>query len=104
MKKDLQTLLGFQVYRHVLGTPQTDDVLVYEEQDKSFFLGLGKSQDSLIIIDLATTEATLLGYSANNPEGEFSALMPREEGHEFDVDKLGDTFYIVTNWQAKNFV
>ena len=40
---------------------------------------------------------------ANNPQGQFSALMQREEGHEFDVDKLGDTFYIVTNWQAKNF-
>ena len=40
---------------------------------------------------------------ANKPNGEFKALMPREEGHEFDVDKLGDTFYIVTNWQAKNF-
>ncbi len=105
VKKDLQTLLGFQVYRHVLGTPQTDDVLVYEEQDKSFFLGLGKSRDeSLIIIDLATTEMNdTWVLDANNPEGEFSALMPREEGHEFDVDKLGDTFYIVTNWQAKNF-
>ena len=105
VKKDLQTLLGFQVYRHVLGTPQADDVLVYEEQDKSFFMGLGKSRDeSLIIIDLATTETNdTWVLDANNPEGGFSALMPREEGHEFDVDKLGDTFYIVTNWQAKNF-
>ncbi|MEC8208655.1 MAG: oligopeptidase B, partial [Pseudomonadota bacterium] len=105
VKKDLQTLLGFQVYRHGLGTSQADDVLVYEEQDKSFFMGLGKSRDeSLIIIDLATTETNdTWVLDANNPEGEFSALMPREEGHEFDVDKLGDTFYIVTNWQAKNF-
>lgn len=105
VKKDLQTLLGFQVFRHVLGTPQADDVLVYEEQDKSFFMGLGKSRDeSLIIIDLATTETSdTWVLDANNPCGEFSALTPREEGHEFDVDKLGDTFYIVTNWQAKNF-
>ena len=99
VKKDLQTLLGFQVFRHVLGTPQADDVLVYEEQDKSFFMGLGKSRDeSLIIIDLATTETSdTWVLDANNPCGEFSALTPREEGHEFDVDKLGDTFYIVTN-------
>lgn len=105
VKKDLKTLLGYQVYRHVLGTPQSDDVLVYEEQDRSFFMGLGKSRDeSLIIIDLATTETNdMWVLDANQPWGEFAQLMPREESHEFDIDKLDDTFYIVTNWQAKNF-
>jgi len=105
VKKDLQTLLGFQVFRHELGTKQSQDVMVYEEHDSSFFMGLGKSRDeSLIIIDLASTETNdTWVLDANNPKGEFKALMPREEGHEFDVDKLGDTFYIVTNWQAQNF-
>ncbi|MBB1446592.1 S9 family peptidase [Pseudoalteromonas sp. SG41-6] len=105
VKKDLQTLLGYQVFRHQLGSDQSQDVLVYEEQDSSFFMGLGKSRDeSLIIIDLATTETNdTWVLDANKPNGEFKALMPREEGHEFDVDKLGDIFYIVTNWQAKNF-
>ncbi|MGS0537021.1 S9 family peptidase [Pseudoalteromonas sp. SaAl2] len=105
VKKDLKTLLGFQVYRHALGTSQNDDVLVYEEHDRSYFMGLGKSRDeSLIIIDLASTETNdTWVLDANQPSGEFSQLMPREEGHEFDIDKLGETFYIVTNWQAKNF-
>ncbi|TMP02660.1 oligopeptidase B [Pseudoalteromonas sp. S3178] len=105
VKKDLQTLLGFQVFRHELGTKQSQDVMVYEELDSSFFIGLGKSRDeSLIIIDLASTETNdTWVLDADNPKGEFKALMPREEGHEFDVDKLGDTFYIVTNWQAQNF-
>ncbi|CAM4267175.1 S9 family peptidase [Pseudoalteromonas ostreae] len=105
VKKDLKTLLGYQVYRHVLGTSQAHDVLVYEEQDRSFFMGLGKSRDeSLIIIDLATTETNdTWVLDADQPLGEFTQLMPREEGHEFDVDKLGDMYYIVTNWQAKNF-
>ena len=98
VKKDLQTLLGYQVFRHELGSKQSQDVMVYEEQDSSFFMGLGKSRDeSLIIIDLASTETNdTWVLDANNPNGEFKALMPREEGHEFDVDKLGDTFYIVT--------
>jgi len=105
VKKDLKTLLGYQVFRHELGSEQHQDVLVYEEQDSSFFMGLGKSRDeSLIIIDLASTETNDMWIlDANQPQGEFTALMPREEGHEFDIDKLGDTFYIVTNWQAKNF-
>lgn len=105
VKKDLKTLLGYQVFRHQLGTEQHQDVLVYEEQDSSFFMGLGKSRDeSLIIIDLASTETNdMWVLDANQPQGEFTALMPREQGHEFDIDKLGGTFYIVTNWQAKNF-
>ncbi|KAA1164240.1 S9 family peptidase [Pseudoalteromonas fuliginea] len=105
VKKDLKTLLGYQVFRHELGSEQSQDVMVYEEQDSSFFMGLGKSRDeSLIIIDLASTETNdTWVLDANKPTGEFEALMPREDGHEFDVDKLGDTFYIVTNWQAKNF-
>ncbi len=105
VKKDLKTLLGYQVFRHELGSEQHQDVLVYEEQDSSFFMGLGKSRDeSLIIIDLASTETNDMWIlDANQPQGEFTALMPRKEGHEFDIDKLGDTFYIVTNWQAKNF-
>ncbi|WP_404341850.1 S9 family peptidase [Pseudoalteromonas mariniglutinosa] len=105
VKKDAQTLLGFQVFRHLLGTPQSDDVLVYEEQDKRFFMGLGKSRDeSLVIIDLASTETNdMLVLDANTPNGEFKRLLARADGHEFDVDKLGNTFYIVTNWQAKNF-
>lgn len=36
VKKDLKTLLGYQVFRHELGTEQHQDVLVYEEQDSSF--------------------------------------------------------------------
>ena len=105
VKKDLTTLLGYQVFRHQLGTEQHQDVLVYEEQDSSFFMGLGKSRDeSLIIIDLASTETNdMWVLDANQPQGEFTALIPREQGHEFDIDKLGGTFYIVTNWQAKNF-
>lgn len=105
VKKDAQTLLGYQVYRHILGTEQAEDVLVYEEQDRSFYMGLGKSRDeSLIIIDLASTQTNdTWVLDANQPLGEFKQLIPREEEHEFDIDKLGDTYYIVSNWHAKNF-
>ena len=40
--KDLQTLLSYRVYRHELGTPQSSDVLVYEEQDDAYYISLGK--------------------------------------------------------------
>lgn len=105
VKKDLETLLGTQVYRHKLGTPQADDVLVYEEDDHSFYMSLDKSRDdSQLYICLHATESThYLALSADEPDGEFDELFPYQEQHEYHADKMGENFYIVTNYQAKNF-
>jgi len=105
VKKDLETLLGTQVFRHKLGTSQADDVLVYQEDDHSFYMSLDKSRDdSLIYICLHATESTHnLVLSADDPDGEFIELLPFQEQHEYHADKMGDNFYIVTNYQAKNF-
>jgi oligopeptidase B len=40
---------------------------------------------------------------ADNPQGKFRVLLPRERKHEYSVDHLGEHFYILTNDQAKNF-
>ena len=105
VKKDLDTLLGTQVYRHTLGTSQDDDVLVYEEHDHSFYMSLDKSRDdSQIYICLHATESThCLTLSADEPTGEFIDLLPYQEAHEYHADKMGDYFYIVSNFKAKNF-
>jgi oligopeptidase B len=105
IKKDPVTLLGYQVYRHKVGTPTSDDVLVYEEKDNTFYTYLSKTKDNDYILiyhdQTITTGVTLL--DANNPNGEFKPFTKLEEGHEYGIDKIGDTFYIVTNWNAKNF-
>jgi len=105
VKKDLETLLGTQVFRHKLGSPQSDDILVYEEEDHSFYMSLDKSRDdSQIYICLHATESThSLVVSADDPDGEFMGLVPYQEEHEYHADKMGEHFYIVTNYQAKNF-
>jgi len=105
VKKDLETLLGTQVYRHKLGTAQADDMLVYQEDDHSFYMSLDKSRDeSQIYICLHATESThYLALNANEPDGEFVELLPYQEQHEYHADKMGEHFYIVTNYQAKNF-
>ncbi|BCV51542.1 oligopeptidase B [Shewanella algae] len=103
--KDPQTLLGYQVFRHKLGSPQSEDVLVYEEQDDTFYISLGKSLDESLIVlhheSTTTSEVSLL--DANAPLGEFRAFLPREEGHEYSIAKRGDEFFILSNWQATNF-
>lgn len=103
--KDPQTLLGYQVFRHRLGQPQSADTLVYEEQDDSFYLSLGKSLDETRIElyheSTITSEVSVL--DADQALDHFTALLPRETGHEYSVAKRGGDYFILTNWQAVNF-
>ncbi|MFC3033310.1 S9 family peptidase [Pseudoalteromonas fenneropenaei] len=105
VKKDLQTLLGSQVYRHTLGSPQSDDELVYEEEDKQFFLGLGKSRDETqIFIYLSATETTdVLVLAADDSKAEVKRLFARQTGHEFGLERIHGQYFILTNLEAKNF-
>ncbi len=105
IKKDPQTLLGFQVFRHTLGTPQADDEMVYEEQNKAYYTGLSKSKDNTsVFIWHASTEASGVSViDANNAKAMPIKFIEREEGHEYSISKLNDWYYISTNWQATNF-
>ncbi|NRD71978.1 S9 family peptidase [Shewanella sp. VB17] len=105
IKKDPQTLLGNQVFRHQLGTEQAQDVLVYEEFDDSYYIGLGKSLDEtrIVLYHESTITSEISELDANRPLDKFRPLLAREEGHEYSVAKLGDEYYILTNWLAENF-
>ncbi|SOD88843.1 S9 family peptidase [Spirosoma fluviale] len=106
IKKDPQTLLGYQVYRHALGADPKTDVLVYEEKDNQFYMGLGRSKSKKYITigsdhNGVATEYRLL--EASKPLGEFVTFLPRQKGHEYDIVHYKDKFYVRTNWKAENF-
>lgn len=105
IKKDLQTLLGQEVYRHKLGTDQSEDVLMYREDDETFYTGISKSRDGSVILihHTSTTKSGVSVLNANDPTGHFEPFLPIEENHEYTVEKLGGDFYIRTNWDATNF-
>jgi oligopeptidase B len=104
-KQDSVTLRSYRIYRHVLGTPVSDDVLVYEEPDDTFDCGVlkTKSKRYLMIASYQTLSSEWRYLDADNPAGQFTILQPRERDHEYGVDHLGEKFYIRTNWQAENF-
>ena len=45
VENDPETLLTTKVKKHVVGTPAVQDVLVYEEKDDSFYMGIGRTRD-----------------------------------------------------------
>ncbi len=104
-RQDPETLRWYQVYRHRLGTPADEDILVYQEDDDEFSCSVGKSRsDNFIFIESSQTLSSEYRFlDANKPEGEFKVFMPREENLEYSIDHLGNTFFIRTNWQAENF-
>jgi oligopeptidase B len=90
-------------WRHVVGTDRND--LLYEEKDELFDVGAGRSLDRKIIFlgSYAKTSREVRYLPADNPAGEFKIVLPREPGHEYDVDHYNGQFYITTNKGAKNF-
>ena len=104
--KDADTLRSCRIMRHVLGTNSTtDDVCIFEETDETFGTTVykTKSQQFIVIGSFSTVSNEYRILSADNPTGEFQLFEPRARHHEHAIDHAGDTFYIVTNWQAKNF-
>lgn len=100
IRRDQQTLLGYQVWRHTLGTDVKSDVLVYEEKDNQFYMGLGRMKSEKYIAigcdhNGVSTEYRLL--DAAKPMGEFKVFSERERGHEYSIEHFEDKFYIKTN-------
>jgi oligopeptidase B len=104
-RQDPDTLRSFQVFRHRLGTDPRLDSLVYEESDDTFsvYVEKTKSQRFLLLGSHQTITNEYWFLNADTPEEEFRIFQARERGHEYDVDHLGDYFWIRTNDQAKNF-
>jgi oligopeptidase B len=105
-KKDPLTLRSEKIYRHVLGTPTSEDVEVFHEKDDTFgtYVTKSKSKKYIIIGSYSTTSTEAQFLDADNPTGEFTLLQPREKDLEYNVSHYGDSFYILTNKdEATNF-
>jgi oligopeptidase B len=104
--KDPETLRSDKVYRHVIGTPVTNDKLVYNETDEIFSVNLSETKSrKFVLINSTQTLTTEIRYlDLTKPAGEFKVFEPRTLNHEYSVDHLGNEFYIRTNADsASNF-
>lgn len=100
-----QTNRPYQLFRHSLGTPNTEDILIYEETDDAYSLYVGKTRSqAYILMSLQSKTTTEIHYlDANYPDHDFQLVHPRTQGIEYAVEHHTDYFYIVTNDAATNF-
>ena len=94
-----ETWRPHQVWRHEVGGPSEADVLVHQEDDERFWMGLGSSRDDRwIMIGLGSkTTSEVMILDAADPTGEFRVVAPRREGVEYDVEPGPDRLLIVHN-------
>ncbi len=100
-----ETLRPYQIYKHILGTAVSDDILVYEEMDPTFttYIYKTKSDKFLVIGSGSTMTDEYQILEANSPEKEFELFNKRTRGIEYSFSHQGNRFLIRTNYKAKNF-
>ncbi len=105
-KKDPKTLITNKVFKHKLGDKQENDLLIYEEKDPEFNLGISKSRlKKYLFINISKTESSetwILDLAKNNPKP--ICFLKRQENHLYEISENHDCFYIITNIDnCKNF-
>jgi oligopeptidase B len=104
IKKDPQTLREFQVYRHEIGTDASKDVLVFEEKDEKFSVGIdnSKTKKLILIYSYSSTTSEEQWIDANNPSTLPTIFIPRSAGHIYEISDHTNGFYILSNDDAVN--
>jgi len=98
-----------KVWRHTLGTPVSDDVLVHHEQDERFWTSVGRTRSDryLMIASGSKTTTEYRVLEADDPTGEFRVPAPRRQGVEYSLEHavIGgqDCFLVLHNDHAENF-
>ena len=98
-----------RVWRHEVGAASSADVVIFEEPDDRYWVGIGLTRSSrYLVIQLGskiTSEAWIL--DATDPTGSFSVVWPRREGVEYDIEHAviagEDRLLITHNDGAEDF-
>jgi oligopeptidase B len=88
-----------KVFRHQIGTDPDDDVLVYEEQDPRYFVGVSRMRSGAYV-QIATgmnDESEVWVIPTATPDAAPMLIEGRSAGLEYEIDHQGDHFVILTN-------
>jgi oligopeptidase B len=98
------------IFRHTLGASIAQDVIVFQEPDERFNLGVGKTRDGQYLMLEAASHTTneYRVLPTSEPTGSFRLIAERTDDHEYYPDhrwsqETGGLFYIRTNDTGKNF-
>lgn len=95
---------AYKLFRHKLGTEQSQDVMLFHEQDETFSISLHKSRSKeYIFLHHYNTESQEMRFiPSGEPDSEPRLIQPRQPKLEYHAGHHGDYFYILTNKDAHN--
>jgi Protease II len=94
LKKIPVTLRSEKIFKHVLGTPVSEDVEVYHEKDDTFntYVTKSKSKKYIIIGAHSSTSTEYQFLDADTPNGTFKIIQPREKRFRIQCIALQRSF------------
>lgn len=103
--KNPVTLLSEKIMKHKLGKDVKSDAVVYEETDKTNYIGVSKSKNNrfIMIYSQATLSSEIRFIDASKPDAPFRVFQNRMKEILYSVTPVADRFIIRTNLDAKNF-
>jgi oligopeptidase B len=103
--EDQEQKRQFQLFRHALLTTYTEDVLVYQDDDERFNIGIGRTRDGqyLVLESGSHTTTECLVLPAGQITGQFTVISPRQDELEYSVDHRNGQWFIRTNDRGRNF-
>jgi oligopeptidase B len=105
VRNEPTTLRSYEVWLHRLGTNPNSDVLIYEESDPTFSVSIGLSMSrKLVLVNINEERTSEFRYlPIDQPTAELKVIEPRRRGVIYDVDHVGNEFFIRTNLDAPDF-
>ena len=105
VRNEPTTLRSYQVWLHRLGTNPNSDVLIYEESDPTFSVSISLSRSRKFVLLNIDEERTseYRYFPANQLTGDLEIIEPRRQGVIYEVDHVGNEFFIRTNLDAPDF-
>ena len=103
-RKD-STLRAHKIFKHVLGTPVSQDEEIFHESDPTFscYVYKTRSKKYIVIGSYHTLMSEYRVLDADTPNGNWQMIQARTKDLEYDIAHFQDKWYIRTNKDAKNF-
>lgn len=96
-----------KVYYHKLGTPQSDDKVIFgaTPEEKHRYIGASVTEDNNYLLISASTSTSgnkLFIKDLKNPNAKFGTILNDTDSDSYVLENVGSKLYIVTNKNAPN--
>ena len=105
-KKDPVTLINNSVYVHKVGSPSSEDILLFKEDDQEYNINIirSKSKKYAYINIEATNQNEIHLIDLDNPLKEPELFLQRSNNHLYYLEHIDkEKFFVLTNHNAPNF-